>query len=227
MFYAKLDVTTYTIQYVLDGGQFVSYANRDEMIVAFLTDFWTFLGQPGTLTDFMHGEGKTSGFDGLYNNTDYFEALYQVNDKRVYPSTGKFINQEEYNRWVPLLDLMETYTNFNPEQTFWGGSTYVGERRIKPFIQHRNLWTGVTNEQVYAVTSTIPEALLSVPVVYEYNINTPTIELITPHKLHHTFVGWYTAATGGVKVTAIPQGSVGNKYFTLDGVFQHIQLVII
>ncbi len=213
-FYAKLDVTTYTIQYVLDGGQFVSYANRDEMIVAFLTDFWTFLGQPGTLTDFMHGVGKTSGFDGLYNDTDYFAALYQVNDKRVYPSTGKFINQEEYNRWVPLLDLMETYTNFNPEQTFWG-STWTGRYRIKPFIQHRNLWTdmGVTNEQVYAVTSKIPEALLSVPVVYEYNINTPTIELITPHKLHHTFVGWYTAATGGVKVTAIPQGSVGNKVF--------------
>ena len=207
VFYAKLDVTTYTIQYVLDGGQFVSYANRDEMIEAFLTDFWTFLGQPGTLTDFMHGEGKTSGFDGLYNDADYFAALYQDNDKRVYPSTGKFINQEEYNRWVPLLDLMETYTNFNPIQTFWG-STYVGERRIKPFIQHRNLWTDVGDEEVSAVTSTIPEALLSVPVVYEYNINTPTIELITPHKLHHTFQGWYT--DDGTKVTQIVKGSTGN-----------------
>ena len=46
----------------------------------------------------------------------------------------KFINQTEYNKWVPLLDLIDEYTNVGyPPQTF--GVVHMLGKKIKPFIQ--------------------------------------------------------------------------------------------
>ena len=86
----------------------------------------------------MHGYGYTSGYGGWYDDEYYFSHLYEMNNKEVNASTGKFINQPEYNKWVPLLDLMEEYTSTgNPNQVgqFWGMPDVVGIVRIKPFIQ--------------------------------------------------------------------------------------------
>ncbi|MFQ6729630.1 MAG: InlB B-repeat-containing protein, partial [Alphaproteobacteria bacterium] len=44
-----------------------------------------------------------------------------------------------------------------------------------------------------------------------YTIETPTFTLPTPTREGYTFAGWYTASTGGTKVTQITQGSTGNK----------------
>jgi len=79
------------------------------MIVAFLTDFYNYLSLKGIitpddeLTDFMHGYGYTSGYGGWYDDEYYFSHLYENDNKEVNASTGKFINQPEYNKWVPLF----------------------------------------------------------------------------------------------------------------------------
>ena len=54
---------------------------------------------------------------------------------------------------------------------------------------------------------------LAASVYYEYNANSPAITLPNPVRSGFTFEGWYTANTGGTKVTSIPAGSTGNKVF--------------
>ncbi len=210
-------VEVYNITYNLNGGSFTdSYATRDEMIVDFLTDFYNFLQPEVNLTTFMHGSGNTSGYDGLYDG-DYFNQLYNVNDKTVNPGTGKFINQTEYNKWVPLLDLIDEYTNVGyPPQTFWG-SRFVGQRRIKPFIQQINLW----EEDGEPKASQIMEILNRMPtfesgnstIYYQYTKNYPDIILPNASKEDYRFLGWYDDPVGGTRVTVIPTGSTGDKTF--------------
>ena len=64
--YAKWEEESieYTIEYVLNGGKF-AIASKDDLKKEFLTDLYNYLGKPGgNLTTFMHGAGKTSGYNG-------------------------------------------------------------------------------------------------------------------------------------------------------------------
>jgi len=199
------------------------------MVTDFLTDFYNFVKPTGvSLTDFIHGVGKTSGFDGMYgvydtNKTDYFDKLYAKDNKTVDASTGMFINQPEYNKWVPLLDVLEEYTNLGiddkgVQQTFWG-SPWTGARRIVPFMQAENLWGSDVASDVEAITSKIPEALKSsipgvsieVPTTYK---QTDEVILPKPEKANDEFIGWYDNANlYGTAITKIEKGSTGNKTF--------------
>ncbi len=221
--------TEYTITFNLNGGSWPTestggsgYTNRDVMITDFLTDFYNFLKPAGiSLNDFMHGAGKTSGFDGLYNN--YVEDLREVNVKTVNPGTGKFVNQETYNKWVPLIDLMDEYTGINPEQAgqFWS-SNYVAGIRFKPFILKQNLWGSNGESAGYLdICNKIPAALASgggtptqIDVPTKYKSTSNTITLPVPNKTGESFLGWYYNTNyQGSPITSIPKGSTGNKTF--------------
>ena len=136
------------------------------MVTDFLTDFHTFLtnhyGYTKSVNDFIHGVGKTSGFDGEYDIKANFDRLYTINNKNVNASLGTFVNQPEYNKWVPLIDLMDEYTRVgNPTQNFWGSAS-TGISRIKPFIQQRNLWTYLGPTE----TDLITEILNRIPQIF-------------------------------------------------------------
>ena len=212
----------YNINYNLNGGTLESmgYETRDEMIVAFLTDFYNYLSLKGIitpddeLTDFMHGYGYTSGYGGWYDDEYYFSHLYEMNNKEVNASTGKFINQPEYNKWVPLLDLMEEYTSTgNPNQVgqFWGMPDVVGILRIKPFIQQRNLWTYLGQTETALITeilNRIPPELEKVPVIYSFTEISPDITLPPARRDGYEFLGWYNnAALTGSPIGVIPSGT--------------------
>ncbi len=210
-------VEIYNISYNLNGGTFnvPTYETRDEMILDFLTDFYNFVQPEVNLTTFIHGPGKTSGYDGLYDG-DYFNYLFRINDKSVNASTGKFINQPQYNKWVTLLDLMDEYTHKGYEPQYFWNSLFVAQRRIKPFIQQVNLW----EEDGEPKASIIMEILNRIPcddnsdsVYYQYTKNYPEIVLPNVGKEGYTFLGWYTSNTGGIRVTSIPTGSTGDKIF--------------
>jgi len=216
--YAKWELTDYTLTFNLNDGQFVypKFATREAMIIAFLTDYYTFLDLEGvTLETFMHGEGKTTGYDGTYHTVDYISLLYASNNKAVDASTGKFINQPEYNKWVLLLDLMHEYAaKGNPAQSFWGSPTGIGTYRIKPFIQQKNLWPGEGEPKA----SIISEIVNRLPVEYnefiKYTILSEDITLPTVTKAGYHFVGWYdNAEFDGTPFTKVAKGSLGNKEF--------------
>ena len=219
------EIVIYNINYNLNGGSLTTgYENRDAMIVDFLTDFYNFLKNKGViestdeLSDFMHGYGYTSGYDGWYNDEYYFQHLYEANNKVVNAATGKFINQPEYNKWVPLLDLIEEYTSTgNPEQAgmFWGDPAVVGKARIKPFIQQVNLWTYLGPEETAAImeiVNRIPTELeSSASVVTTFTSTSPDIVLPIPTKEGFQFLGWYTnSEMTGSPILMIPSGTTND-----------------
>jgi N-acetylmuramoyl-L-alanine amidase len=232
----KYDATAeYTITYNLNGGAWPveggseGYTDRNKMVTDFLTDFYNFVQPAGmSLSDFMHGIGKTSGFDGLYgtyDETNIFAKLFDPNVKGVNAATGKFINQPQYNKWVPLMDLMEEYTNLGVDangnqQSFWA-SKYIGARRIVPFMMQAKpagAWNHIPMENVTAITSRIPDALkgtvAGTPVAgpTKYTPGSNDITLPAPVKDGDPFIGWYdNPAYQGEKITKILKGSTGNK----------------
>ncbi|MGB4129596.1 MAG: InlB B-repeat-containing protein, partial [Acholeplasmatales bacterium] len=158
---AKWEIyTIYTITYNVPAEAEVApgFAERNEMVDAFLTDFYNFLvseevidGTAISLSDYMHGTGKTEGYDGIYASNDHGALkLYGVVEGfanlEVQPETGLFINQAEYNKWVPLMLLWEEYVSKgNPAQSMLGNASVPGspsliEKRLKPFLQGKNLW---------------------------------------------------------------------------------------
>ncbi len=211
-FYAKWNDQSFTISYVLNGGEMSAsgYNDRDSMLMAFFTDYHAFVKPGISLNDFVHGSGKTSGYGGTYDESTYFNQLYAANSKGINASTGKFINQPEYNNWVPLFDLIDQYvTAVNAGQNFWG-SPYTGQLRFKPFMQKDLYGKGETEEYV----NKVPNGLTGASVLYEYNNSTPTYTLPTPTKNNESFLGWYTSSNfSGSPVTTLPQGSTGNKTY--------------
>ncbi len=228
--YAKWELITYIIEYEFNGGEleYPIFKTRDEMIMAFLTDYYNFLGLTEIdLTTFMHGEGKTEGYDGLYVESAYFTQLYEANNRSIDPSTGKFINQPEYNpKWLPLFDLIAEYVvTGNPAQNWWASPAGVGIYRLKPFIQKRNLWTWEGPEhaaKIEEIVNRIPEEYV---LPESYTQFTPTITLRTPSLEGKLFFGWFdNPGFEGLPITEIPTGSKGN--LKLYALFVDVLLVV-
>ncbi len=233
-FYARWVETTtpvnpneeFTITYNLNGGAWPiigsmpGYTNRDVMIKDFLTEFYNFLKPAGvSLNDFLHGTGKTSGYDGLYS--DYISDLRELNDKTIKANSTKFVNQLEYNKWVPLIDLMDEYTSLNPAQAgqFWS-SNYTAGLRFKPFILKQNPWGASEQAQATELTNKIPNALknsipgVQIDVPSKYKFTTENITLPIPIKSSDTFLGWYEEFNfSGDVVNVLTKGSSGNKVY--------------
>ncbi|NLZ31120.1 MAG: InlB B-repeat-containing protein, partial [Methanomicrobiales archaeon] len=221
----KIDAATeYTITFNLNGGAWPTsggtggYTNRDVMITDFLTEFHGYLTGKGVITmsasDFMHGAGKTSGFDGSYNN--HMADLRALNDKTINPEGG-FVNQAQYNKWVPLIDLMDEFVGkVNPEQAgeFWG-SNWTANARMKPFVMKTPIGQVQAGDEIY---TRIPTALQSggggTPITppSKYTPADNDITLPVPVKDGDPFIGWYdNPAYQGEKITKILKGSTGNK----------------
>ncbi len=219
----------FTITFNLNGGAWPTtaatpgYTNRDVMIKDFLTDFYNFVSPSGvSLNDFLHGAGKTSGYDGLFkehvNVYGDVKKLYELNDdKKVDASkTNIFIKQAKYNKWVPLLDLIDEYTNkVNSAQYIWSSwSTFVA--RITPFINKDNYG----KEDVTPLVNKIPDKLkgstpgVAIEVPANYKRISDDITLPTPEKSGDNFMGWYDNINyQGEPLTKILKGSSGNKVF--------------
>jgi uncharacterized repeat protein (TIGR02543 family) len=195
-----LEIKSYEINYHLNDGTLgLEFDDRDDMVEAFLSDFYDFLVAKEVLdpdaidlVTFIHGEGETTGYGGLYTSgTDsdiYTPHLLDGNNFAVDPDTGKFINQVEYNDWVPLILAMEVYTNTgNPVQHIWG----VAWARVKPFFQQRNLWPG---QHVGEKLQAIEDAYTNVPEEYlipRSYLNSEEVILPIPKKEGFDFKGWH------------------------------------
>jgi uncharacterized repeat protein (TIGR02543 family) len=219
------ELSVFTITYNLpEGGElFPGFSTRNEMLQAFMEDFYEFLVAEGHLTDetitandFIHGKDKTSGFDGMYlqpaEETSYFQKLYVVVEGvanlGIAPETGAFINQPEYNAlWLPLMDQIEEYSQLAGDAGFYG-SKYIGYRRFKEYLQGKNLWSGKA-EEAALIFATIPNAYV-VPKL-EFNKEDETFYL--PQATHPIleFNGWYdNAEFDGEPVVTIEKGTIGN-----------------
>lgn len=221
IFYAKWEEVasdTYTITYELNGGSlFLGYQTRDEMSIAFLTDFYNYLVDKAVFTssaisinDFIHGAGKLSGFDGVYNT--YTANLRTLNDQGENPAGG-FLNQTKYRRWMPLAQVINEYIGLvNKDQVgqFWSSnSTTIN--RLKPFFMKTALGqVGVSHE----ILARIPEEYKVVERISSYTSTSGNIILHDAVRRGYVFAGWYLNSDfSGLKVTEISAGSTGNRIY--------------
>ncbi len=182
------------------NGGYWRYETKEEMLIDFLTDFYEYIKPSVDLTTFMHGAGKTSGFDGVWHAT-YQGRLYKANGRNVDPTSDKFINQPQYNaKWLVFFDFLDALvTELNPAQNFWG-STYTGQIRIRNYF----IGTTFTADQLKRIPDFSPAAKT-------YTVATETITLEEPLKKDTAFLGWYdNDKFAGRPMTVIPQGSTGD-----------------
>ncbi len=229
---AKWEIyTIYTITYNVPAEAEVApgFAERNEMVDAFLTDFYNFLvfeevidGTAISLSDYMHGTGKTEGYDGIYASNDHGALkLYGVVEGfanlEVQPETGLFINQVEYNKWVPLMLLWEEYVSKgNPAQSMLGNASVPGspsliQYRLKPFLRGINLW-GYAADIILPILATIPKEYAAAK--YEYTLADG--EFYLPQAIHATkeFIGWYdNEELTGDPIELVAEGTTGNLVF--------------
>ncbi|MFA6722676.1 MAG: InlB B-repeat-containing protein, partial [Bacilli bacterium] len=126
--YAKWEETEYTITYETNGGAFV-YPTKQEMIEAFLRDFYDFVSPEESLSDFMHGAGETSGYDGTWHSSH--KAKIYAGARPTEVNEDYFISSAKYmEKWLPFFDMMDEFVKINPAQSFWGG-TWTGNIRIR------------------------------------------------------------------------------------------------
>jgi uncharacterized repeat protein (TIGR02543 family) len=200
--YPKWELIVREVEFHLDGGEFAYpvFHSKEEMVVAFLTDLYDFVNATESLSDFMHGVGKTEGFDGLwYNNATYKNQIYN-GARPTAVNEAYFISSSEYmDKWLPLFDVLEEFVNgVNPDQHFYGDS-YTGFLRMHVYIRSAKPWSYVPDE-VYAL---FPAEYLPVT----YSIRTAAITLPVPEKADFVFRGWFdNPEFSGDAWTEIPTG---------------------
>lgn len=202
--YAKWTVVEYTVTYNFDGGYW-KYPSRDAMLVDFLTDLYAYINPTESLSDFMHGAGKSSGFDGLWHSNETYKLKIYAGPRPTAVDNNYFASSEAYMaKWLPFFDMLEDFIySVNDTQHFWGTSTQVGLIRIGQYVKNVKPATYVTDTQM-AMMPKYGSA-------EKFTILTDTITLKAPIKQDYVFMGWYLSADfTGAEVTQIVKGSTGN-----------------
>lgn len=199
------EVIEYTI--TLHQERDYTYEQRDILIIDLLTDFYNFVKPSENLQTFMHGSGKTSGFDGTWYSSHRAKIYDGARPTGPNDSKNLFVwSSQYYEKWLPFFDFIDEWTKFNPKQFFWGSGTFAGLLRLKQYITGSKPDTNWTDSQMQKMP-TFPAIVLT------YTNQSPTVVLPTLNVNGKTFEGWYTDKTGGTKVTEVPAGSTGNKVY--------------
>ncbi|MFA7178965.1 MAG: InlB B-repeat-containing protein [Dehalococcoidales bacterium] len=202
--YAKWSIATLTITYNLNDGYW-KYASKEAMLTDFLTDLYAFVGATESITDFMHGTGKTSGFDGLWHsNTTYKAKIYAgTRPTEANAASGMFIDAPAYfDKWISFFDNLEAFVvSVNATQHLYGG-TWTGFLRMKTYFIGTIDATYTAERQAMVPYYGSPKT---------FTIETPEITINTPLKAGYVFGGWYNNAEfTGDAVTAIALGTSSN-----------------
>lgn len=206
--YAKWTPVEYNVTYNIDGGEFgLAFANRNEMVDAFMEDLYTFINPTESKSEFFHGVDKTSGYDGLWINNETYKAKIYNGTRPTAPNNDYFISHEDYmEKWLPFFDNMEAFIQaVNNTQHFWGG-TSVGLIRIRQYVMNVKPATYVTDE-----TMAMMPAQYKLATKYTIENEYP---LVAPTKEGRIFAGWYdNAEFKGEPVTKIEKGTTGDLQF--------------
>ena len=212
--FAKWTLTQYTVTYNYNDGV-LEYATKNEMIEAFLTDLYEYVEATESLSDFMHGTGLTSGYDGLWHsNATYKAKIYDggVKPTEANAEAGFFVSDPAYfEKWMPFFENVEAFIKaVNATQWFFAPtpettpSTFVGLIRIRQYIINVKPAAYVTDAQMAMMP-----AYTYAPATF--TMNSADITLPTPLREGYVFAGWFGTATfTGDVITTIPTASTAN-----------------
>ena len=220
--YAKWTAVVYDLTYEYNGGE-LAFETQEEMFIAFLTDFHTFVGSTDTLAAFMDDEATTEvKFDGTWQSKTgdpadfvYLNKLYSGYRPDAPVAESEFFIEDEayYAKWMPFLDMIQSFVKVvNSGQNFWSPSvvddpTFVGLIRLPQFIKG-----------IKPIPSLSDAVMAQLP-AYTTENETYTIvsgaTLPTPVKEGYVFAGWYdNAELLGEPMYAIPTGLTGEMTLT-------------
>lgn len=202
--YAKFEQTTFTITYNTNEGVLL-YNNKAEMVEAFLKDFYEFVEPGEDISIFMHGVGKSEGFNGTWYS-HYKLRLYDgARPTEADEDKDYFLYQPEYyEKWLPFFDTLDTFAKLHGGKTIWNNIS-IGLLRMKQYI--------VNEKPVAAYTDAEMAMLPSVYTVkYTFTKDTDTFLLHTEIvREGYVFGGWYTKSDfSGSAVTQIAKGTEAN-----------------
>lgn len=203
--YAKWEETEYTITYETNGGAFV-YPTKQEMIEAFLRDFYDFVSPEESLSDFMHGVGKTSGYDGTWHSSH--KAKIYAGARPTEVNEDYFISSAKYmEKWLPFFDMMDEFVNVNPDQHFYGAGTYTGLIRLQQYIIGTKPSAMWTDEDMLMM----PDPLIQYAPISVFTASTEDFDLPVPHRDGFVFGGWFdNPAFDGEKISKVAEGTKEN-----------------
>ncbi len=186
--YASWEMITYSIDYELHGGTFVTdkvvslYESFDELVQAFLTDYSTFNNLTGVTAETFYGKSSQRG-------------LYSF-----------FKNEEMATKWNWLLDFVVA----KAEEVRYTGKAYLkltagaanfnkyARANFAALLQQTQLknpvsmdFTDVDGDALWAVcpTKLVPA---EIEAKKSYTVNDLPLKLAKPVRDDATFVGWYT-----------------------------------
>ncbi len=195
----------YNINYVLDGGKIV-YGTKAEMINAFLEDFYAYLKLEIPMSDFKHGTGNSSGFDGLWHSAH--KAKIYGGPRPTEVNEAYFISSADYmDKWLPFFDMLHEFMLVvNETQLFFDAGPSTGLIRIRQYIIDVKPAHYVTEETM----NMMPEPLIEAPAVTKGKVGIE-LTLQAAYKADKIFDGWYTNPEfTGEAVTKLNPESAGD-----------------
>ncbi|MGB4015003.1 MAG: InlB B-repeat-containing protein, partial [Bacilli bacterium] len=197
-------VQEFEVEYNLNGGAFV-YPTKQEMIEAFLRDFYDFVSPEESLSDFMHGVGKTSGYDGTWHSSH--KAKIYAGARPTEVNEDYFISSAKYmEKWLPFFDMMDEFVKINSAQSFWGG-TWTGNIRIRQYIINELPGSAWTEEDM----NMMPDPLIQSAPISVFTAFTEDFDLPVPHRDGFVFGGWFdNPAFDGEKISKVAEGTKEN-----------------
>ena len=208
--FAKWIPIDYTVAFELNDGTF-GYASKEEMLIDFLTDFYNYISPSGvSLSDFMHGTGNTSGFDGIWHSNATYKAKIYSGPRPVQVNEAYFASSSAYmDKWLPFFDTVDEFVKtVNNTQYFWGAGTSTGLIRIRQYVCNIKPASYVTD-----ATMAMMPADFSTAHITSYTI-AHGFAMPAVYREGYTFEGWYEASDfSGDVVTAFVAGNTGNKTF--------------
>ena len=200
--YSKYVPYKYTITLVAKSHHTYHYS-KDLLLMELFADYHEFLGRTDSLTDFVHGAGKTEGYDGPWQSVKKF---YKANRRDVDDSLGVFVSDSRYHdKWLAFFDHVEYLVRkANLAQGFWS-SEWLGNLRFPQWIKGQSTIGNATNRNIIPTT----------PAEIKYTVEDGAIELpelwtVVPMSLG-TFEGWYEMTPEGLEVvTSIPADATGD-----------------
>lgn len=208
--YAKWDAIQYTLAYELNEGvyEYPKFTTKTELIEAFLTDFYAYVKPTESLSDFMHGVGKTTGYDGTWHSTH--KAKIYSGPRPTVVDEAYFVSSAAYmEKWLPFFDMMDVFVKtVNNAQYFFGAGSSVGLIRLRQYVIN-------VKPASYVTTATMNMMPNAYKLNTNFTIETATFNLPTDLKKEGlVFLGWYNNAEfTGEAITSIAKGSMGNITF--------------
>ncbi len=203
--------TEYDIIYNLCEGSWW-YESKNECIEAFLVDFYNFVNASESLNNFIHGSGKTSGFDGEWKNYvgGYFSSgtnhLLYNNDLDA-DNNDYFFNSSSYKaKWNSFGKWIASQNN-----RFNGNSYSYGILDFYRYIINDHAgYINIYGEKFYGY----PECDIDIINSYKYSNDDIILPIPTNKNTLNgalTFLGWYSNSDfTGAPITMIPAKSTGD-----------------